>query len=111
MLLYYPKNRFCTTMYIQDTTQSATEQQVRTGGRLLVYNTTHPFNGHLCGTTLVSQYQKGKKNVDFTDARDSEWQWYHLGHMQVCTLPRQITTSAPHHSPPNQQCQSTEGKV
>jgi len=61
MLLYYPKNGFCTTMYIQDTTQSATEQQVRTGGRLLVYNTTHLFNGRLCGTTRVSQYQKGKK--------------------------------------------------
>jgi len=35
--------------------------------------------------TWISQYQKGKKNVDFTDARDSEWQWHQLGHMQVCT--------------------------
>jgi len=34
----------------------------------------------------VSRYQKGKTNVDFTDARDSEWQWNPLGHMQVCTL-------------------------
>jgi len=25
-------------------------------------------------------------SVDFTEARDSEWQWHHLGHMQVCTL-------------------------
>jgi len=33
----------------------------------------------------VSQYQKGKTNLDFTGARDSEWQWYQLGHMQVCT--------------------------
>jgi len=33
----------------------------------------------------VSQYQKGKTNLDFTEARDSEWQWHHLGHMQVCT--------------------------
>jgi len=32
----------------------------------------------------VSRYQKGKTNVDFTEARDSEWQWYQLGHMQVC---------------------------
>jgi len=23
--------------------------------------------------------------VDFTEARDSEWQWHQLGHMQVCT--------------------------
>jgi len=32
----------------------------------------------------VSQYQKGKTNMDFTEARDSEWQWHQLGHMQVC---------------------------
>jgi len=34
----------------------------------------------------VSQYQKGKPNLDFTEARDCEWQWHQLGHMQVCTL-------------------------
>jgi len=33
----------------------------------------------------VSRYQKGKTNLDFTRARDSEWQWHQLGHMQVCT--------------------------
>jgi len=33
----------------------------------------------------VSQYQKGKTNLDFTEARDSEWLWHQLGHMQVCT--------------------------
>jgi len=31
----------------------------------------------------VSWYQKGKTNLDFTEARDSEW--HQLGHMQVCT--------------------------
>jgi len=46
---------------------------------------THLFNGPLSGTTRMSQYQKGKTNQDFTDARDSEWQWHQLGHMQVCT--------------------------
>ena len=45
----------------------------------------HPFNGPLSGTTRVSQYQKGKTNLDFTEARDSEWQWHQLGHMQVCS--------------------------
>ena len=35
--------------------------------------------------TQVSRYQKGKTNLDFTEARDSEWQWHQLGHMQVCT--------------------------
>jgi len=34
----------------------------------------------------VSRYQKGKTNIDFTEARDSERQWHQLGHMQVCTL-------------------------
>ena len=34
----------------------------------------------------MSRHQKGKTNLDFTEARDSEWQWNPLGHMQVCTL-------------------------
>jgi len=46
---------------------------------------THPFNGPFSRTTQVSQYQKGKTNLDFTEARDSEWQWHQLGHKQVCT--------------------------
>jgi len=46
---------------------------------------THPFNGHFSGTTQVNRYQKGKTNLDFTEARDSEWQWHQLEHMQVCT--------------------------
>jgi len=67
----------------------------------------------------VSWYQKGKTNLDFTEARDSEWQWHQLGCMQVCTsLQTDISTPAPQHSiftglvpflPPNQQHQSTEG--
>jgi len=28
----------------------------------------------------------GKTNLDFTEARDSEWQLHQLGRMQVCTL-------------------------
>ena len=46
---------------------------------------THPFNGPFSGTTRVGRYQKGKTNVDFTEARDSEWQWHQLGLMHVCT--------------------------
>jgi len=34
---------------------------------------THPFNRPFSGTTQVSRYQKGKTNLDFTEARDSEW--------------------------------------
>ena len=53
---------------------------------IVIYSHTHmPFNGPLSGTTWVSWYQKGKTNLDFTGARDSEWQWHQLGHMQVCT--------------------------
>ena len=33
---------------------------------------THTFNGPLSGTTQVSRYKKGKTNLDFTEARDSE---------------------------------------
>jgi len=33
----------------------------------------------------VGRYQKGKTNLDFIEARDSEWRWHQLGHMQVCT--------------------------
>ena len=47
---------------------------------------THTFNGPLSGTTQVSRYQKGKTNLDFTGARDSERQWHQLGHTQVCIL-------------------------
>ena len=45
---------------------------------------THLFNGPFSRTTWVSWYQKGKTNLDFTEATESEWQWHQLGHMQVC---------------------------
>jgi len=50
-------------------------------------------------TTRVNQYLYGKTNLDFTEVRDSEWQWHQLGHMQVCTsLQTDNLTPAPHHS-------------
>jgi len=49
------------------------------------YNNMQPFNGLFSRTTWGSRYQKGKTNLDFTGARDSEWQWHQLGCMQVCT--------------------------
>ena len=82
---------------------------------------THQLNGPLSGTTRVSRYQKGKTSLDFTEARDSEWQWHQLGHMQVCTsVQTDNHASTPLLSfftgrmpflPPNQQRQSTEGNV
>ena len=84
------------------------------------HSDTHPFNGHLSGTTRVSRYQKGKTNLDFIEARDSEWQWHQLGHMQVCisfqtdnhasTPPLQFFTGQMPFLPPNKQRQSTESK-
>jgi len=53
--------------------------------RVWVTQNNTPLNGPLSGTTWVRRYQKGKTNLDFTGARDSEWQWHQLGHMQVST--------------------------
>ena len=46
---------------------------------------THTFNGPFPGLPRVSRYQKCKTNLDFTEARDSEWQRHQPGHMQHCT--------------------------
>jgi len=42
--------------------------------------------------------RKVKTNLDFTEARDSEWQWHQLGICKSAPHSRQITTPAPHHS-------------
>jgi len=67
----------------------------------------------------VSRSQKGKTNLDFTEASDCEWQWHQLGHMQVCTslqTDNHVNTSLLSFLigrmpflPPNQQRQITEG--
>ena len=59
---------------------------------------THPFNVPLSRTTQVSWHEKGKTNLDFTEARDSEWQWHQLGHMQICTLLQTNNHASTHHS-------------
>ena len=60
-------------------------------------------------------------NLDFTEARDSEWQWSLLGHIQVCTSlqsdnrastpPLSFFTGQMPFLPPIQQRQSTEGNL
>jgi len=66
----------------------------------------------------VGQYQKGKTSLDFTEARDSEWQWHQLGRMKstllltyshASTSPLSLFTGRMPFLPPNQQHQSTEG--
>ena len=96
--------------------------QLRSSGVLAwtINRHTLPFNGPLSGTTRVSRYPKGKTNLDFTGARDSEWQWHQLGHMQVCTSlqtdnhattpPLRFFTGRMPFLPPNQQRQSIVGK-
>ena len=88
-----------------------------TTGYLYQHLHTRPFNGPLSKTTRVSRYQKGKTNLDFTEARDSEWQWHQLGHIQVCTSlqtdnhastpPLSFFTGRMPFPPPNQYCRLT----
>jgi len=76
----------------------------------------------------VSWYQKGKTNLDFTQARDSEWQWHQLGWMDGVEFNAPLDTAAPDRQPcqhpttlfftgrmpflpPNHQHQSTEGTL
>jgi len=72
--------------------------------------------------SLYPKLNKHSINLDFTEARDSEWQWHQPSHMQVCTSLQadNHAAPAPHRSvftgwmpflPPNQQRQSTESII
>ena len=78
---------------------------------------THPFNGPLSGTTQLSQYQKGKTNLDVKQETVSG-SGIHWAICKSAPRCRQITMPAPHRQfftvrmpflPPNQQHQSSEG--
>ena len=57
---------------------------------------THTFNGPFSATARLSRYKKGETSLDFTEARDSEWQWHQMYHMQVCnSLQTDNHTSTP----------------
>ena len=82
--------RACVCQRVSDTLPAAlgeclTLSDTRTHAHTHTHTHTHPFNGPFSRTTRVGRYQKGKTNLDFTEARDSEWQWHQLSHMQVCT--------------------------
>ena len=74
-------------------------------------------------TTWASRYQKGKISVALNEARDDVvlgWQWHQLDHKQtICTsiqTDNHNTSSVNFYRPdalplPNQQCQSTQGKL
>ena len=92
-------------------THTRMRTRMRTRTRTHMHTHTH---------THVYRYQKGKTNLDFTEARDSVWQWHPLGHVQGCTLLKTdnhtstppllcVFTGRMPFLSPNQQCQSTEG--
>ena len=47
--------------------------------------TTHTHLMALFRDHLGEPVPERQTNLDFTKARDSEWQWHQLGHMRVCT--------------------------
>ena len=53
----------------------------RKSQNITVAVTTHLFSGPFSRTTQVRCYQKGKTDLDFTERRDSEWQWHQLGYI------------------------------
>ena len=73
----------------------------------------------LSGTTRVSRYQKGKTNLDLLEQEIVSGSGISWAIYKSESHPRQITMPAPHYSviyrmtflPPNQQRQSTEGKL
>jgi len=45
---------------------------------------------HICVAALwtlsrITRMNRYQNQSGFTGARDSEWQWHQLGHMQICT--------------------------
>jgi len=72
----FPLRHFPDTRVRRDTTRSAAmdwkhAHQLTDYTHTLTHN-THTFNGPFSGTTQVSRYEKGKTNLDFTEARDNE---------------------------------------
>jgi len=55
---------------------------------MITHTHTHPFYSSL---DFVQDYpgetipKKSKSKLDFTKAKNSEWQWHQLGRMQICT--------------------------
>ena len=82
-------SHFCSTLYSLHATaeqrQALTSVELNQGVDISFYcaaqtvyrhthTHTHTLNGPLSRTTQVSRYQKDKTNLDFIEARDSEWQ-------------------------------------
>jgi len=61
-------------------------------------------------TTVLWPPQLCPRLPGFTGAKDSEWKWHQLGHMQICTSPEtgnqatQFSTGQMPFQPLNQEC-------
>ena len=67
--------------------------------RYCTHTHKHTLNGTFSGSIEVSRYQEGETDLDFTQARDSEWEWHQMSY--ICKFApsyRQITMPAPHYS-------------
>ena len=88
-----PWRRHCTSHALHDpycahaTAEGPRDAQCQSkcGCRNNTHTHARAFNGPLSGTTQLNRCQKSETNLDFTEARDSEWQWHQLDHMPVCT--------------------------
>ena len=88
----------CATIVLNAFVNSMDWTHFSTTGTTHTHTHTHPFNGSFSGTTQVSRYQKGKTNLDFTEARDSEGSGISWAICKLAPCSRQTTTPAPHHS-------------
>ena len=98
LLMYLINSRKTVIKQLQDNKIITPHARTHARTHTHTHTHTHTFNGPLCRTTRVSRYQKGKTNLDFTEARDSEWQWHQLDHMQVCTSFQTDNHANTHHS-------------
>jgi len=59
---------------------------------------THRFNSPLSGTTRASRYQKGKTDLDFTEAKEAVASAGPYASQHLAPESRQITMPTPHRS-------------
>ena len=93
------------------------------GSHTHTHTHTHPFNGPFSGTTWVGRYQKGKPIWILLKQESVSGSGISWARCKSAPRSRQINMLAPHHPTtqfftgwmpfllPNQQRQSTEGKI
>jgi len=81
------------------TAKNTTHNRLMYVSNTVLMTHTRPFNGPLSGTTLVSWYQEGKTNLDFS-LKQGRVSGSGISWAECKSAPRsrQITTPAPLHS-------------